>query len=186
MHDVLHALVSLYANSDVVALLNSTSPAFFVLVQEMLVDNLILSVARMTDKPESGHPPQANLTLSRLVLELSDQKHSRLRARLATKCQRIEKLSRPIRSYRHKVLAHADRAERLRSNTRLGKNITISLVRRILEKMADFLNTFDYAFTKGETAYQPIGLFGDVSDFVSFLQKTDEGGTDRNVGRGLS
>jgi HEPN superfamily AbiU2-like protein len=161
-------------NKDVVALLNSTAPDFFVLVQELLVNNIILSIARLTDKPGSGRkPPQENLTLSRLVLELSEQKYPELHTRLDEKWKRIEKMSCPIRLYRHKLLAHADRVECLKANTDLGEKITIKLIRELLEQIAAFLNTFDFEFTNAETDYPDlVRTHSDVAnDLIAYLRR---------------
>src|SRR5207249_4156358 len=63
-----NTLERLYMDEGVVALLNGTeAPEFFVLLQGLLVDNIILSIARLADKAESG--TRENLTLSRLVQE---------------------------------------------------------------------------------------------------------------------
>ncbi len=159
-------------NDDVVALLNSTAPEFFVLLQQLLVNNIILCIARLTDKPTTGR--RENLTLSRLVLELSDnQKYSELRTRLNEKYERIEKMSGPIRLYRHKLLAHADRAVCLKTNTNLGEEISIKFIRELLKQIADFLNTFDYEFTNATTDYADlIRRYRDVTnDFIAYLRK---------------
>lgn len=170
-YESLHALERLYMDAGVVALLNSTAPEFFVLLRELLVDNIILSIARLTDKATTGG--QENWTLSRLVLKLSDQKYSELHTRLHEKYQRIEKMSRPITLYRHKLLAHADRVECLKANTELGKKISIKFIRELLEQIADFLNTFDYEFTNATTDYADlIRTHRDVTnDFIAYLRK---------------
>lgn len=74
-------------NKDVVALMNRVAPEFFVLLRELLAHDIFLCIARLTDKPEVGR--RENLTLSRLVLGLSDQKYSTLRSRLDQKCKKI-------------------------------------------------------------------------------------------------
>jgi hypothetical protein len=51
-HESFLALEKLYMNKDVVALMNSTAPEFFVLLQELLTHNIFLCIARLTDKPE--------------------------------------------------------------------------------------------------------------------------------------
>ena len=166
----LHALENLYMDAGVVALLNRTAPAFCILVEEVLVNNIILSIARLTDQPQIGQ--HENLTLSRLVLELSEQKYPELRAQLDEKCKRIEEMSNPVRLYRHKLLAHADKAECLKANTNLGDEIFISLIRELIKEIGDFLNTFDYEFTKSETSYdEPISTYEGVTDFIAYLQK---------------
>jgi hypothetical protein len=171
-HESLRALEKLYMNDDVVALLNSTAPEFFGLLQQLLTHNIILCIARLTDKP--GPAGQENLTLSRLVFELSDdQKYSELRTRLDEKCKRIEEMSHPVRLYRHKLLAHADRAEGLKENTELGEKISIKFIRNLLEQIADFLNTFDYEFTNATTDYRDlICTYGDVTkDLIAYLRR---------------
>jgi hypothetical protein len=170
----LHALERLYMDKGVVALLNRTgAPEFFVLLQEFLVDNIILSIARLTDKPESGRkPPQENATLSRLVRELSQPTYPELHTRLDEKCKRIEKMSCPIRLYRRKLLAHADKVECLKANTELGKDISIMFIRELLEQIADFLNMFDYEFTKGGETDYPAAPRDVTDDFLAYLQRT--------------
>jgi hypothetical protein len=167
----LHALENLYMDAGVIDLLNRIAPAFFAFVKEVLVHNIILSIARLTDKPQTGG--QENLSLSRLVFELSDQKYSELRTQLDEKSKRIEEMSCPIRLYRHKLLAHADRAEVLKENTSLGEKISISVFRELVNEVADFLNMFNFAFTKSETSYdEPIDTYGNVRDFIAYVQKT--------------
>ena len=91
----------------VVARLNSAAPEFFALVRQLLIHNIILCIARLTDKPQNGK--RENLTLSRLLLELSDdQKYSNLSARLDEKWKRIEKMSYRVHLYR----SQASRARR--------------------------------------------------------------------------
>jgi hypothetical protein len=58
--------------------LNRIAPGFFAFVQELLAHNIILSIARLTDKPEIGG--RENATLSRLVQELSKQNYPELHA----------------------------------------------------------------------------------------------------------
>jgi hypothetical protein len=74
----LHALESLYMDAGLVDPLNRIAPGFFAFVQELLAHNIILSIARLTDKPEIGG--RENATLSRLVQELSKQNYPELHA----------------------------------------------------------------------------------------------------------
>jgi hypothetical protein len=172
-YESLHALERLYMSDVVVARLNSAAPEFFALVRQLLIHNIILCIARLTDKRQNGK--RENLTLSRLLLELSDdQKYSNLSARLDEKWKRIEKMSYRVHLYRHKLLAHADKVECLKANTKLGKKITIKFIRQMLKQIADFLNTFDYEFTNVRNDY-PVFVRErrDVTkDFIAYLQKS--------------
>jgi hypothetical protein len=145
--------------------------SFFALLQQLLVHNIILCIARLTDNPKTAG--RENWTLSRLVLELSDQKYSELHTRLGEKCKKIEEISNPVRLYRHRLLSHADQAECLNETTDLGDKITIKFIRELLEQIGDFLNTFDREFTNAETGYPDfVRTHRDVTDdFIAHLQK---------------
>jgi hypothetical protein len=170
-YESLRTLERLYMDDGVVALLNRAGPEFFALQRQLLIHNIILCIARLTDKPETAG--RENWTLSRLILELSDQKYPELRARLAEKYKRIEKMSSRVRLYRHKLLAHADKVECLKANTKLGKNITIKFIRQLLKQIADFLNTFDCEFTTIRNDYADlVRSHRDVTkDFIAYLRK---------------
>jgi hypothetical protein len=87
--------------------------------------------------------------------------------------KRIEKMSSRVRLYRHKLLAHADKVECLKANTKLGKNITIKFIRQLLKQIADFLNTFDCEFTTIRNDYADlVRSHRDVTkDFIAYLRK---------------
>lgn len=170
-YESLRVLERLYMNDVVVARLNSAAPEFFALMRQLLIQNIILCIARLTDKPQNGR--RENLTLSRMVLELSDQKYSKLRARLTTKNETIEKMSYRVHLYRHKLLAHTDKVECLKGNTKLGKKITIKFIRQLLKQIADFLNTFDCEFTDVKNDYPAlVREYRDVTnEFIAYLRK---------------
>ena len=171
-YESLRAVERLYMSDVVVARLNSTAPEFFALVRQLLIHNIILCIARLTDKPKTRG--QENWTLSTLVNELSDQKYSTLHAQLEKKYDRIDKMSERIRTYRHKRLGHADKVECLKVNTRLGKNITMKFIRQLLKQIADFLNIFDYEFTTVRNDYRElVRSHRDVTkDLIAYLRKT--------------
>lgn len=173
-YELLNELVCLYSTSeDVVDLLNTTAAAFFVRHEGLLIDGIILSLARMTDRKESGHQNrhrQQNLTLDRLFLELPDGKYDALRSELQRKWLNIEKTALPLRTYRHKIIAHADLAHYLARQTDLGDEISISRMRKLLGEISVFLAAFDYCFTGVESHYQPPGAHGTASDLIAYLK----------------
>jgi hypothetical protein len=173
-YESLRALERLYMNDVVVARLNSAAPEFFALVRQLLIHNIILCIARLTDSPKNGR--RENLTLSRLLIELSDdQKYSNLYAQLDEKWKRIEKMSGRVQKYRHKLLAHADKVECLKVNTKLGKKITLKFIRQLLKQIADFLNTFDCEFTDVKNPYPDLvrERLDVTKDLLVYLRKND-------------
>jgi hypothetical protein len=43
------------------------------------------------------------------------------------------------------------------------------LIKKLLEQISDFLNTFDYFFTGIETTYRAPASYGDASDLIAYL-----------------
>jgi AbiU2 len=169
-HGAFEELMLLFGTKEVVNVLNATAPAFFVRHERLLVDSIVLSLSRMTDEKSSGsgRNRQQNLTLGRL-LELPDTQSQQLRQELAKKWTKIRKIAEQLRPYRHKFLAHSDLAQHLSRSTKLATNISIGLIKKLLEQINDFLNTFDYFFTSIETTYRAPASYGDASDLIAYL-----------------
>jgi HEPN superfamily AbiU2-like protein len=168
----LDELVFLFTSEEIVSVLNATAGAFFVRHQRLLLNHIILSLSRMMDKQRSGslRRPQENLTLDRL-LELPDAKYKQLRTDLESKWTEIKRGAEPLRTYRHKFLAHASLVHHLSPSTKLGDDISIASIKKLLEQISDFLNTFDCFFTGVETtSYSPPARYGDADDLIAYLK----------------
>jgi hypothetical protein len=169
-HGALDELMFLFGTSENVSVLNASAPAFFVRYERLLIDGIILSLSRMTDKKRSGSGKnsQENLSLPGL-LELPDAKYQQLRTDLRKRWTEIKGTAKPLRTYRHKLLAHADLAQYVSASTRLGQNISIASIKKLLEQISDFLNAFDYFFTGVQTTYSRPASYGDANDLIAYL-----------------
>jgi hypothetical protein len=168
-YGALDELMSLFGTKEIVNVLNATAAAFFVRHQRLLIDNIILSLSRMTDEKQSGSG-QENLSLPHL-LELTDPKHQGLRTDLHKKWIEIKGAAKHLRTYRHKLLAHADLAQHVSRASKLGGDISIGSVKKLFDQISDFLNAFDYFFTGVETtSYHPPAAYGDTSGLIAYLK----------------
>src|SRR6266480_2975682 len=168
----LEELMSLFGTSENVHLLNETAPAFFVRHQGLLIDDIALSLSRMTDEKQSGSRKnsQENLTLARL-LDLPDAQCEQLRTELKKRWAKIRDTAKQLRTYRHKRLAHSDLAHHLSPSTKLGADISIGSMKKLLDQISDFLSTFDCFFTGVETtSYSPPVSYGDADDLIAYLK----------------
>ena len=145
-------LMFLFGTSESLDLLNEHAPAFFARHQDLLINDIVLSLSRMTDEKQSGSRknPQENLTLARL-LDLPDAQCQQLRTELKKRWAKIRDKAKQPRTYRHKRLAHSDIAHHLSPSTRLGAGISIGSMKKLLDQISDFLSTFDCFFTGVET-----------------------------------
>lgn len=171
-YGALEELTFLFGTSENVHLLNETAQAFFVRHQGLLINDIALSLSRMTDKKQSGSRknPQENLTLARL-LDLPDAQCQQLRTELKKRWARISDAAKQLRTYRHKRLAHSDLAHHLYPSTKLGADISIGSMKKLLDQISDFLSTFDCFFTGVETtSYSPPASYGDADDLIAYLK----------------
>jgi hypothetical protein len=169
-------LMLMFGTSETVNLLNETAPTFFVRHKDLLLENIILSLSRMTDEKWSGFGKnrQENLTLAHL-LDLPDTRCQQLQTELHEKWTKIGDAAKQLRTYRHKHLAHSDLRHHLSFSTKLGVDLSIGSIKKLLEQINDFLKTFDYFFTGVEHGYdQPPATYGDVSDLIFHLRTAVE------------
>jgi hypothetical protein len=168
----LDELTILFSTSkEAVELMNKTAPTFFSRHEQLLIQHIILSVARLTDPRQSGTRKNAqdNLTLIRLV-DLSDPNHHKLRIDLQSRWKTISTAAEPFRQYRHKLLAHASLAEYLSPATKVGDKITLASMRVLLTQIGDYLNAFDCFFTAVDTGFYYPPSYGEAGDLLAYLK----------------
>jgi hypothetical protein len=158
------------ASSKTIKLLNKAAPDFFMHHRELLTDQIILSVSRLTDNRWSGPgKSQENLTLI-CLLDLDGLEYQALRTDLEKKWTAIKTDAEPIRLVRHKVLAHADRGYQLSPSTELTDGVTFKLIKDVTNQINDYLVTFESFFTTVDTPLQPPATYGDASDLLTYLE----------------
>jgi HEPN superfamily AbiU2-like protein len=153
---------------EAIDLMNQTAPEFFVHHQELLSDHIILSISRLTDNKRSGtrNNPQENLTLDCLL------DHEPKGGELHKMLKQIRTNAKPVRLYRHKVLAHLSQEHRLKPSPKLAEDISLKLIRDLLYQIDDFLLAFECSFTKIriEAPLNCPGSFGDASALLEYLK----------------
>jgi hypothetical protein len=170
---VLEDLRILYGTSEkAIELMNKVAATFFVRHEQLLIHHIILFVSRATDERESGprKKRQENLTLDRL-LDLPNPEHEKLRIDLQKRLTVIKSDAKPMRLYRHKLLGHASLKHHLLPSTELGKDITLNSMKAILEKIGEYLETFEGFFTGvvGAEFYYPPS-HGEARDLLEYLK----------------
>jgi AbiU2 len=183
---VLDELTILFSTSrEAVDLMNQTAPTFFVRHEQLLFHHIILFVSRLTDDKRSGSRknPQENLTLSRL-LDLEPEYH-KLRVDLRKKLGVIKEDAKPMRLFRHKVLAHASLVHHLSLSTKLAGDITLKSMKDLLNKIGDYLVTFDCFFTRVDAQLYYSQGYGEASDLLAYLRRAVDAETKQNDDRRL-
>lgn len=162
----------LYGTSDEeIELMNRVGATFFLRHELLLIHHIIMFVTRATDEKQSGSRKnrQENLTLERLI-DFSNPEHEKLWIQLHKKLTAIRRDAEPMQFYRHKLLAHASLEHHLLPSTELGKDITLDSMGAILEKIGEYLATFDGFFRGVVGAELHYPHQGETSDLLESLR----------------
>ncbi|MCX7093005.1 MAG: hypothetical protein NTY50_06095 [Methylobacter sp.] len=138
----LSAYIELYDHPDPnrAKAIQTTAPAFFVIVQASLSENILLRIARLLDPQESYG--KSNLSFTQLFPPNNTYRKPAYR--------RFQEVARnwkngsytPLKDYRHKVLAHNDLAlklDDLMRNLPLLDDVKISLIRDLFQELWEIL-----------------------------------------------
>ena len=170
LHGTRKLMRDLYgANADTVDLLNRSAGVFFASLERMMVRDLIIGIARLTDRAAQGD--HANLSLGRLAdldWVVADPDCARA---LTDKLAAVATAARQFRVLRNKAVAHLDMPTRL--NDELIPGVTIRELDRVLQAIADAMN--EAARPLGSTTfYADVIQFGGAETLIKRLQQAEK------------
>lgn len=142
-------------SESVVASLNSFAPAFFSLVQNLLIDRTCLSICRLTDPIRTGG--NENLVLGRL-LQVIESHDDRVPAaiNLHALLGDAKRAAEPFRPIRNKAIAHShyDPGKPHRARFDHYAGFTRDAVEEALAAIASFMNVVEKHYRNQTTVYQ--------------------------------
>lgn len=131
---------------ETIALLNKAAPAFFAAIQESQIQHVALLIAKLGDRARTGQ--NENLTFRRL-LDLIDDEATKDEVR--QKIGVFDQLAWPLRTARHKRIAHTDVSFLRENDSSLG--FTRRDVRVAVQAAIDVLTAFEEAHYNRTTIY---------------------------------
>jgi hypothetical protein len=156
------------ASPERVEMLNQIASTYFFVTQEVLLNDILISIGRLTDKPRLGK--NDNLSIGQIASRLDNIKYPELTTRLEEHMNYIETLCKPIRAHRNKKLAHRDFDLALKNAEPLP-TITIKAIKDTLEVIRIFMNECEVYFRDSETAYEAFAMKADGNSLISSLKK---------------
>ena len=151
-----------------VDLLNRSARVFFIIVHATLLDEIQLSLGKLTDPARTGK--HENLSLAQLqerVETLGDQAlSSQLNEILVELCGDRNNLDKPgkckaIRIRRNKRLAHFDLDTSLQLDAEPLPGISRQMIEDALSLIRKYMNTIGIRLSQTETAYERVTMSGD-------------------------
>jgi len=153
-------------SDDRFVIMNNTAPAFFRLIQDVLVDDAVISLSRLVD-------PSSDDTLLRLVRMLKAQVNHSFYLELEQDLREVGLICEDIRQHRHKRVAHRIRTSKHPES--IGRPIKLpTLTRKKIEgamsAIALFMNKVLGYFEDIEEMFEPF-MAGDADSLLLFLEK---------------
>lgn len=133
-------------------LMNESAPLFFYINQTLLLDEVILSICKLTDPAKSSRDTE-NMSLNKL--------NSRFDG--------ISSKNDPFKKHRHKRIAHKDLAITMSTESILP-DISIQMIEDLLNEISNFMNTIEVYFNNTETGYKDINISTDSGGLIGLLK----------------
>ncbi len=172
---VLHEFRGLFSSREHLALLNAVAGPLLVLIQEVLWENLLLRVARLTDPVRTGR--KQNLTLQQIP-ELFDDQQGR-RRELEQKVQIAVVAAAFARDWRNRRIGHRDLPHALNREAQPLEKASLEQVDQALAAAHTVLDTiagYDQAGLSRRVAGSNAaeGFFYRTAQLVEAVQFVDE------------
>jgi hypothetical protein len=146
---------------------------FSMAVEDALLTDLVMALARLTEDAETCGRP--NLSLKYLLNVLKEHGNSPgLFHRCEARVQEIVNLLNPLKDFRNKVIAHRDRPTAMAMQP-VRLPLTPNEISQFSSDLADVLNAIDEHYTDSATAFEnPVGM-GDVATLVQYIRRGIKG-----------
>ncbi|MBK7438666.1 MAG: hypothetical protein IPI77_18385 [Saprospiraceae bacterium] len=138
----------LYTKESRVALLNKAAPVFSHMLQNILLENIILSMAKITDQEKSGKYKSITTLLLPGYIDNVDLKH-----RIDLTVKKLSSLSKSFKDLRDKKIAHKDFSWQLNDT---GTNFfwpSLESIREFLTLCYEMMNEIELYYMQATTMY---------------------------------
>jgi AbiU2 len=159
----------LYVTSEeTVGLLNESAPSFFRICQDMLIDDILLTISRLTDPHQTFN--RDNLSMERLVAYVDESKYADLRDEIEQLL--IEAKSKCIfaRELRNRRIAHTDLSTRLQAEANPLPAFTKQQIKEALSALRAIMNKIETHFEDTTVLYEQVLMPGDGNSLIAHLR----------------
>lgn len=155
----------LYVNKSMrVDLLNHAAGFFFRIVQDVLWENVLLHLSRLTDPERTGK--KENLTICILPPLINDED---LKRSVYDSVEEVKDKSKFARDWRNRRIAHSDLHLLQGINVESLSLVSISNVNEVLSLLANVLNLISLLYQKAKTYFGDMDYPGNAVDLLYVL-----------------
>jgi len=165
----------LYGTSpERIDVLNRADRTFFAVVQDVLLQDVQISLSNLGDPAESqsrNGPPRTNLTLKALEKQLNAEGESAVAGELNQLIKAFDNSCKKIRRRRNKWIAHFDRETMLNRRVVPLENSSRAEVECALSKLREAMNCVEDHYTGEKTSYDLTVMGTDGGALLDVLSK---------------
>ena len=156
----------LFKDKETVDLLNESAPTFFGVCQSMFLNDIILSISRLTDPSKTGN--KENLTLAR-ILDSIDPSLFQLKTELIETLEIVKNSCDFARKHRNRRVAHTDLKTYFQDHPEPLLSSTKEKIEEALLGLRTFINKVELHFTQNETGYEYLAVVEGASSLIGCL-----------------
>jgi HEPN superfamily AbiU2-like protein len=150
-----------------VDLLNDCASNFFYVIQDVLLNDVQMTLSKLADPRETRG--KKNLTLETLLAEVSTRHAAAPIAKLREQLEDFQLRCEKVKHRRNKQIAHYDLAAILSSSSIPGPSR--QEIEDALGALREFMNTIEAHFVKTTTAYAAFVTLNDGDDLVWIMKQ---------------
>lgn len=151
-----------------VDLLNECAPAFFYLIQNVLLGEIQVSLCKLTDPARTGG--KENLSLGQLQQRIEHYGGGQLATPLTCTLREAHEYCTPFRKWRNKRLAHLDLSSNMKSSSNILPGISRKMIEEALECVRRYMNQIEVFYHDNEIAYEDFIMSRDGDSLVQMLK----------------
>ncbi len=165
LHEEWATLKELFASGDdTVKLLNDTASALFETIYHVLIRDILLGIARLTDPLKTGN--KDNLVLERISQLPEVMADPSLVSASSKILVEINALATPFRDYRNKHLAHLDLPTALKPSGEVIPGIKLQDIDAVLAAFANLFNIVDGPLRDRPVLFEYIMIMGGPKSLI--------------------
>lgn len=151
-----------------IELLNECASSFFFIIQDLLLDEVRISLSKLTDLAKSGKFD--NLSLEQLQLRIEAHGDASLASANRVLLDSLHAQCAPFREWRNKQLAHLDLLTSMKAAPNPLPGISRQMIDNALETLRNYMNGIERYYSDSEYGYEHFIMSSDASALVSMLK----------------
>jgi len=171
LHTIWDLYLQLYGtNPKYLDVMNMSAPQFFAILENVLFEELILIVGRLTDAPRtSGHE---NASIERLIEEIEAENYAALGASLRKRLQDFKTNYPGFKTWRNWRVGHSDKLTVTKGSAFPMPAMPKNHVQAAVDELAAIMNEVSLSLMDSVQAYKPFMVaHGDGNALMEMLER---------------